>query len=82
MALNVLSNKQKDILKLMRNGWFGENSVTNSESAYIAKGGLRGRRVNITNFKKFEKLGLVKLHKKNFALYQYHITELGKSIDL
>lgn len=77
-----LSKKQKELLRIMRNGWFGEYCVTNSESAYIARDSMKGRRVNISNFNKFEQLGLVAKVKKNFALYQYHLTELGNSIDL
>ncbi len=80
-----LSHKQKEVLGLMRNkGWcVGQSAACNNESAYLKKIGTTMRRkVSVKIFKNLVKLGLMREYKTNFAMYQYELTELGKTIDI
>lgn len=78
----AFTSKQKEVIKKMRDGWFGETSVLNNESAYLATDTKRGKKINIKIFKSLEERNLVNRIKKNFALHQFHLTEFGKHIEL
>ena len=67
---------------MMRDGYVGEYATINDCSAYLMMEGRFNYLVNISNFKKLEQYELVVKKKKNLALYQYHLTDLGKIIEL
>lgn len=79
-----LSEKQKEVIRLMRDGWIGETAICNNESAYLFKTDIPAwrRNVNLKVFNNLCKNGLVILMKPNFALLRYHLSEKGKTIEL
>lgn len=81
-----LSEKQKAVIKWLQYGYFlYENKVTPGAKWSLGKfeGNYRWGSVNGTVVNKLNDYGLISpLPKKTFAVQQWAITELGKTIDL
>lgn len=78
-----LTPQQIDVIKLMRTGkWIGENSVCNTESAYLISCQKKRKKINFKIFKNLTKNGLLRHSKTNIALENWWLTELGKRISI
>lgn len=78
-----LTDKQKEVIKLMREGYFlYKNNVTSGAMWSLGKyeGNYRWGNINGNVILKIS--GLLTPKKKDIAVTQYHLTLLGKTIKL
>lgn len=72
---------QKKVISYLRLGWEAYNCLTNNKSAYLERYSFRDP-IRITVFNRLIDMGLLSRAKKNFAIDQFKLTELGKTIEL
>lgn len=78
-----LTNGQKSIIELLSGGTpIFYNPITPGAPCTIGDYGDRAMVQNIRPVLALEKAGLIKKHRINPAMYEYHLTDLGKTLEL
>lgn len=78
-----LTAKQKEVILKMRDGVpYYFNGVTTVRPYSEGDYGSSANPVHGATLLSMEKAGLITKHRHNIAIYQYQLTELGKTIEL
>ena len=78
-----LSNKQKEVIKLMREGvCFYFNPITNYKPYTKGDFGSLSQMIDGRILNKLEKKGFIEKTKTDRLIYLYRLTELSKTIEL